>query len=78
VTSLNVSPYLVKGTGEGVCVLVGSGVGVGCWVGVGIGLFTEQDTRKSTKIKISRNILVFTFTTIWINLLLTNRVLEYA
>jgi hypothetical protein len=69
VTSLNVSPYCVKGTGEELGVLVDVGGGVG----VGVGVVSEAHD-KSGKVNaiVNRNTLVFNFERVLISLLLTD------
>jgi hypothetical protein len=53
VTSSNVSPYFVKGTGEGVGVLVGCGAGVVVG-GVGGELCSEEhDKRENAKVRVN-------------------------
>jgi hypothetical protein len=73
-TSVIISPYLVKGTGEG----FGVGVAVGCGVAVGDGWFNEQAERGYASASVSRTIPLFTFKTFRINLLLTDRVFQRA
>jgi len=55
VTSVTVSPYKLKGIGEGVGVLVGCGVGDG---GVGVCL-DEHAKRRIMKTTVNRIILLF-------------------
>jgi|SRR6266542_4834578 hypothetical protein len=56
VMSATVSPYNLKGTGEGVGVLVGCGVGCGVDV-----CLDEHDKRRFTKTTVSINILILIF-----------------
>jgi len=56
VTLVTVSPYKLKGIGEGVGVLVGCGVGGGVDV-----CLDEHDIRNITKTTVSRIILLFIF-----------------
>jgi hypothetical protein len=66
--SINVSPYRLKGAGDGLGVLVG---GLGVRVGWGVAdLSAEHDTRREAKTVIKRDTLVFILERILINFLL--------
>jgi hypothetical protein len=69
VKSGNVSPYLVKGIGEGVGVLVGCGVCEAVCVACGEFSSDEHDKRAKAKGTVNRKILV------WIESLLTKSLL---
>ena len=71
VTSVNVSPYLVKGTDEGLGVLVGWGVDVG----LDEPCSDEQAKRRNANVITNRSILVLPLLNVLISLLLADRVL---
>jgi hypothetical protein len=72
--SVNVSPYLGKGTGEAVVVWVCEAGTVGCGVAVGVVFSEEHDKRENVKAIVNRNTLGFNFKESLISLLLTDGV----
>ena len=72
--SINVSPYLGKGTGETVGVWVCEAVTVDCRVAVEVVFSEEHDKSENVETIVNRNTLGFIFKEILISLLLTDRV----